>query len=166
MASRPFDTLRVMAVPAKNVAVLLLPTGTLMPAGLDVICSPLRPLALTASVILCACGTTVSEALRAIPAAFAVMVATVESVTVPVVTVKVALVAPWATTTLAGTVANAVLLANATLKPPDGAAAVSNKVPCAVAPPCTLVGLIDSADKDAVAAGGEMVSVALRLAPP
>jgi hypothetical protein len=39
-----------MAVPPVNDADPVLPTATLMPAGLDVIRSPLRPLALTVSV--------------------------------------------------------------------------------------------------------------------
>ena len=50
MASRPFETLSVMAVPVANDADPLLPTATLIPAGLDVTRSPLRPVTVTVSV--------------------------------------------------------------------------------------------------------------------
>jgi hypothetical protein len=50
IASRPFVTLSVIAVPVENDADPALPTGTLMPAGLDVTRSPLRPVAVTLSV--------------------------------------------------------------------------------------------------------------------
>jgi len=46
-ASRPLETLSVIAMPLANDATPVLPTGTLMPAGLDVIRSPLRPDATT-----------------------------------------------------------------------------------------------------------------------
>ena len=45
--SRPFASLRVIDAPVENDADPLLPTVTLMPAGVDVIRSPLRPLAVT-----------------------------------------------------------------------------------------------------------------------
>lgn len=50
IASRPFDTVSVIDVAAANAALPVLPTDTLMPVGLDVIRSPLRPLAVTVSV--------------------------------------------------------------------------------------------------------------------
>jgi len=50
MASRPPETLSVIDVPVANDAEPLLPVETLIPAGLDVIRSPLRPLADTVSV--------------------------------------------------------------------------------------------------------------------
>jgi len=50
MASRPLLTLRVMEVPDPNVALPLLPTVTLIPAGDEVTRSPLRPDAVTVSV--------------------------------------------------------------------------------------------------------------------
>ena len=52
LASRPFETVNVIDVPAANGAEPVLPTPTLMPAGADVIRSPLRPLAVTVSVAL------------------------------------------------------------------------------------------------------------------
>jgi hypothetical protein len=50
MASRPFETLSVIAVPLVNDPDPVLPTATLMPAGLEVIRSPLRPVAVTVTV--------------------------------------------------------------------------------------------------------------------
>jgi len=49
MALRPFVTLSVIEVLEANDAEPLLPVATLMPAGLDVIRSPLRPVAVTVS---------------------------------------------------------------------------------------------------------------------
>jgi hypothetical protein len=51
--SRPFVALRVMAVPVANDAEPVLPTLTLMPAGLETTRSPLRPVAVTVSVAVC-----------------------------------------------------------------------------------------------------------------
>jgi hypothetical protein len=50
IASRPLVTLNVIEVPVANDADPELPTLTLMPAGLDVTRSPLRPDAVTVSV--------------------------------------------------------------------------------------------------------------------
>jgi hypothetical protein len=49
-ASRPFVTLSVMDVPSAHDAAPVLPTLTLMPAGLDDTVSPLRPVAVTVRV--------------------------------------------------------------------------------------------------------------------
>ena len=54
MTSRSFVALSVIAVPVAKVAEPLLPTVTLMPTGLEVTRSPLRPLATTVSVAVCA----------------------------------------------------------------------------------------------------------------
>jgi hypothetical protein len=70
MASRPLLTLRVIDVPVLNDADPVLPTFTLMPAGLDVMRSPLRPLAVTVSVAGVGgapCGPTVSVVVRDVP---------------------------------------------------------------------------------------------------
>jgi len=50
VASRPLATFSVIAVPVVNDADPVLPTLTSMPAGLDVMRSPLRPVAVTVSV--------------------------------------------------------------------------------------------------------------------
>jgi len=53
MASRPLETVSVTAVPVANDADPVLPTATLIPAGLEPMLSPLRPAADTVSVALC-----------------------------------------------------------------------------------------------------------------
>jgi hypothetical protein len=50
ITSRPFVTLSVIDVPVANVAEPVLPTATLIPAGLEVTRSPLRPVAVTVTV--------------------------------------------------------------------------------------------------------------------
>jgi hypothetical protein len=50
IASRPFETASVIDVPVANDADPVLPTATLIPAGLEVTRSPLRPVAVTVSV--------------------------------------------------------------------------------------------------------------------
>ena len=91
------------------------------------------------------------------------MVTEVELATALVVTVKVALVAPAGTVTLAGTMATAVLLLErATTAPPLGAAPLRVTVPCEELPPVTLVGL--SVNEDS--ARGSTVSEAVCVAPP
>ena len=169
MASRPLETLSVIAVPLANAADPVLPTATLMPVGLDVTRSPLRPLAVTVSVTVCPGGRGSVAVLVTLPA-LAVMVTGVDAATVAVVMGNVALLAPCATVALPGTVAAAVLLlVSVTAKPPAGAAEVSVTVPCDAFPPVTLVGLIDSDERDAGgggAVGGVTVSDAVRVAPP
>ena len=84
-------------------------------------------------------------------------------VTLLVVTVKVALVAPAATVTLAGTLATAVLLLDSvTTAPPLGAAPLRVTVPCEELPPVTLLGF--SVSEDRVTAG-ETVSEAVWVTP-
>ena len=78
------------------------------------------------------------------------MVEEVDVVTELVVTVKVALLAPEAILTLAGTVAAAkLLLVRVTTTPDGGAAALSVTVPWDGLPPITLVGF--SVREDSVA---------------
>ena len=78
------------------------------------------------------------------------MVTDAEAVTLLVLTMNVALLAPAATVTLAGTVAvDVLLLERETAAPPLGAAALSVTVPVEVYPPVTLVGL--SATDESVA---------------
>ena len=133
MASRPFVTLSVIDVPVENEADPVLPTATLIPAGLDVTRSPLRPVAVSVSVAVPVgggCGVTVSVAVLDTPPELAVIVTVVEAVTDFAVTVKLAPVEPAATVTLAGTVAAAVLLLESvTTVPPEGAAPLNVRVP-------------------------------------
>ena len=88
------------------------------------------------------------------------MVAVAEEVTVVVVTVNVAVVLPAATATVAGTVAEVLLLDKLTEIPPVGAAVLKVTVPVDELPPITLVGLSDTDDKANV---GVMVSAAVLL---
>jgi hypothetical protein len=90
----------------------------------------------------------------------------VDAVTVLVLTVKVALVAPAATVTLGGTVAAAVLpLERETAAPPVGAGPLRVTVPVEGDPPVTLMGL--SAIEESVAEpGGVTVSEAVLVTPP
>jgi hypothetical protein len=67
MASRPLLTLNVIDVPVANDAEPVLPTLTLMPAGLDVTRSPLRPVAVTVNVAACDGGVTVNVAVLLTP---------------------------------------------------------------------------------------------------
>ena len=83
------------------------------------------------------------------------MVAVVDAVTLEVLIEKVALVAPAGTVTLAGTVAEMLLLARETKASPVGAAEVSVTVPVEAAPPITLAGLRATA----LAAGAGAVGV-------
>ena len=84
------------------------------------------------------------------------MVTGVDVVTALVVTVNVALLAPAATVTLAGTVAVAVLLlVRATAAPPVGAGPLSVTVPVEdCTPPVTVVGFSVSVESVGLIGGG------------
>ena len=100
-------------------------------------------------------GVTVSVAVFVAPPYAPVIVAGVEAPTALVVMANVALVAPAATVTLAGTAATAaLLLESVTTAPPVGAAVVSVAVPCAALPPTTLVGFSEIAESAAGVGGG------------
>ena len=77
--------------------------------------------------------------------AVAVIVADDAALTAVVVTVNVAVDAPAATVTLAGTVADALLLERLTTIPPVGAGEPSVIVPVAFVPPFTAVGFTETA---------------------
>jgi len=111
-------------------------------------------------------GVTVSEAVLVTPAYDAEIVTGVDAVTALVLTVNVALLAPAATVTLAGTVAVDVpLLDRETATPLLGAGPLRVTVPVDGDPPVTLVGL--SATEDSVAEpGGVTVSEAVLVPPP
>ena len=104
-------------------------------------------------------GITVSEAFRVAPPYDAEIVTDVDVATAMVVTLKVALVAPAATVTLAGTVAAALSLESATCAPPAGAGPFSVTVAVEAFPPVTLAGVSVSADT--VAGTGITVSDAV-----
>ena len=176
IALRPFDTVSVIDVPVVNVAEPVLPTATLIPAGLEVTRSPLRPVAVTDSVADCAGGGggggvaggfTDNVAVLVAPPKAPPIVTDVAAVTPVVVTPKFALVAPAATVTLAGTPATvALLLDNVTMAPPVGAAVVKVTVPVLGAPPTTLVGLTVTEDRVGAAGAGLTVSTAVRETAP
>jgi hypothetical protein len=87
------------------------------------------------------------------------MLTPAEAVTVLVLIVKVALVAPPGMVTLDGTLAAALLLETATSAPPAGAGPLSVTVAVEdCVPPITLVGF--SVNKDTVGRGGLTVSMA------
>jgi hypothetical protein len=93
-------------------------------------------------------GVTVNVVVRLTPPYVAVIVTPVFAATGELLTTKVALEAPAATVTLAGTATTDVFaLLNVTTAPPLGAPPVNVIVPCAVVPPTTEVGLTLTADK-------------------
>ncbi len=85
--------------------------------------------------------------------------------TVLVEMLKVAVVLPAATVTVAGTVAEVLLLESATETPPVGAAPLRVTVPVADVPPVTLVGFTAMDERETVAAAGVMVSAEVLLTP-
>ena len=99
----------------------------------------LRALNVTGAVLM------VNVAVLVTIPAVAVIVADVAALTAAVVTVNVAVDAPAATVTLAGTVADALLLERLTTIPPVGAGEPSVIVPVAFVPPFTAVGFTETA---------------------
>jgi hypothetical protein len=173
MASRLFVTRSVIDVPVAKDAEPVVPTLTLIPVGVDVTRSPLRPVAVTVNVDDCTVGFTVSVVVRVLLPYAAVMVTGVAAVTAVVLAVKVALAAPPATITFEGTETAACPLESDTEAPPAGAPADSNTVPCEDEPPVTLVGLTLTLCSVASGGGGGgggdppgvTVSVAVRVEP-
>jgi hypothetical protein len=109
---------------------------------------------------------TVRVVVRVTPPYVADIVTGVEAPTLAVVAVNVALVAPAATVTLAGTVATVVwLLERATVAPPVGAALERVTVPLEFVPPVTLDGLTLTPCKLAGGGTGVTVSVVDLLTP-
>jgi hypothetical protein len=111
-------------------------------------------------------GVMVSVACCELLPMLAVIVPVVLVVTAVVLTVKVALVAPGATATLDGTLAELLLLASVTSVPAAGAAALRVTVPVELPPPVTLVGLSASEETVIGGAPGLMVSAACCELPP
>ena len=93
-------------------------------------------------------------AVRVTPPNTAETVAEVEAVTGVVVTVKLALLAPAGTVTLAGTAVAPELSDSDTTAPPLGAAALKLTLPVEALPPVTLVGLRLKAESVGPVGGG------------
>ena len=90
----------------------------------------------------------------------------VEVVAAPVLTVKVALLAPAATVTLAGTLAAALSLESITCAPPVGAGPLNVAVPVEdCAPPVTVVGFSVTEESVGDAWAGKTVSEVVLVAP-
>jgi len=182
-----FDTATGI-VDAANVAVVA-PAGTVTDGGTEATCGsplasvtwapPLGAAALRSTVPvawlppstvegLMAKETTVSTgeivrvAVCVTPPSDAEIVAATVDVTVDVVTMKVALVAPAGTVTVPGTTAAGLLLTSTTDAPAAGAAAASVTVPVADVPPLTLAG--DTATLATVS--GVTASVAVAVLEP
>lgn len=75
------------------------------------------------------------------------MLTGVDAATALVAMLKLALVAPDATVTLAGTTAAGLLLESVACAPPAGAGPLSVTVPAAAVPPVTLAGLTVSDER-------------------
>ena len=141
IASRPLATLSVIDVPVANDADPLLPTLTLIPVGLDVTRSPLRPLAVTVSVAFCggggggAAGDTVRVAVLVPPLKVAVIVTVVDVLTALVDTLKAATWLAACTVTVDGTLAIDELLLESDTTESVCATAPSSTLPCPVDPP-------------------------------
>jgi hypothetical protein len=125
---------------------------------------PLTLVGFKVSVETTRTGLTVMVAVLDTPLRVAVIVKVDAAVTVRVVMVKVAVVAPAATVTLAGTVPMVVDEdARVTTAPPVGAALVNVTVPVTGTPPDTAPTTVVRVDK--TAAGGVTVTVAVPLDP-
>lgn len=113
IAVRPLDTVRVIVVPGANDAVPVLATGTLIPAGLDVTCSPCLPPAVTLSgtVVVGAGGFTVSVAERVTPPPDTEIVTNVWLLTCGVLMMKLPRRLPAGIRTVLGTATAGLLLA-------------------------------------------------------
>src|SRR5260370_42639673 len=93
------------------------------------------------------------------------MVTGVDVVTALVLTVNVALLAPAATVTVAGTVAVDVLLERETTAPPVGAGPLSVTVPVEGDPPATLVGVCVGGEGGGAGGCAVREAVLVALAP-
>ena len=94
------------------------------------------------------------------------IVTSVEAATLDVDVGNVALVAPAAIVTVAGTLAADVLLLEIEMTaPPGGAPVESVTLPCELVPPVTLVGFTVTACRLAASGTGLTVRVAVRLVP-
>jgi hypothetical protein len=105
-------------------------------------------------------GLMVRLAVRVTPLKTPEIVADVDAVTEVVVIVKLALVAPAGTVTVAGTAAAFELSVTDTATPPLGAAPLKVTVPVEELPPATLAGFSDNAESVGAEPGGFTVIAA------
>jgi len=98
-------------------------------------------------------GVTVSVAVRVTPPNTVEIVAVVDALMAVVVMVKLALLEPAGTVTLAGTAVALESSESDTTVPPDGAGALRVTVPVEERLPTTLSGLTESAERDGAGAG-------------
>ncbi len=113
MALRPFETVSVITVPLGKGAVTVVPTCTLIPAGLEVTRSPERPVAVTLRLEVelgAESGSTVNTADWLPPPPYTVIVTVVDTLTVLVKMLNPPAVTPAGTTMLLFTRAIAGLL--------------------------------------------------------
>jgi hypothetical protein len=157
-------TLATAVVPLVNVtttASVAIPVRVTVPV---LFVPPLTLVGFKVSVETTRTGLTVIVAVLDTPLRVAVIVKEDAAVTVRVVIVKVADVAPAAKVTLAGTVPIVVDEdESVTTAPPVGAALVNTTVPVTVLPPVTAVTTVVRVDK--AAAGGVTVMVAVPVDP-
>ena len=157
-------TLATAVVPLVNVtttASVAIPDKVTVPV---LFVPPLTLVGLRVRIETTRTGLTVMVAVLDTPLRVAVIVKADAAVTVRVVIVKVADVAPAATVTLAGTVPMVVDDdARVTTAPPVGAALVNVTIPVTGTPPVTAVTTVVRVDK--TAAGGVTVMVAVPLEP-
>ena len=175
IALRPFDTVSLIDVPTANEPDPLLPVATLIPLGVEVTRSPLRPLAVTVNVADCGGGgggwddpaVTASVAVFVTPFSVAEIVEPVSALTAEVVMVKTALCEPVGTVTFGGTAATAPFALDNATGTSAVAAADNTTAPWALDPPVTLVGLSARLVSVAPAVGvsGVTVRLALRVVP-
>jgi hypothetical protein len=113
IATRPPETVRVTLLPEGSAADPVVPTATLMPAGLEVTLFPLRPLAVTVRLALAAAGGAgfrVSTADCVTPPPETAIVPCVRLVTAEVEMLNLAEVAPAGINSEVGTVMDGLLL--------------------------------------------------------
>src|SRR5712692_7338768 len=111
-------------------------------------------------------GETVSSAVLVRPPKEAAIVMVVDAVTEVVVTVKLAVVDPAATVTLAGTVATTVLLLERITAVAAEGAGLMLTVPCKVLPPATVAGVSMTLLRAGGALGVQPTNVACAELPP
>lgn len=172
MASRPLLTESVMLVPGANSACIEPPTATLIPDGLDVTRSPLRPLAVTVRATFVGggggggtAGFTHKGVSTVRPPAVAKIVIPVDCVTVATGTVNAMFVSPAGTVIVAGTVAIGLLLDSDAVNPPAGAGLDTARIAIVEVPPVTTFGNMPMLNSAAGGGGGSTPIETVREEP-